>query len=145
MTRHEAIKEVLITGFKKRFRRDMAITNAKIIKAMHEADLHKRLEIEEITEGMIRDAINDIRSDNPFGEFYLVSNGKQGYWITNDVNEIEKWFDSYYGRIQNMIPVIREAKKYVGHKKSEQAGTTLFDLEQLNAMQPKVLNNNFIH
>jgi len=138
MTRHEVIKKMLITGFSKRMSRDQAITNAAIIKKLHDADVHIRLCLEEISETMIRDAINDIRSNNPFGVYYLVSAGKIGYWITNDKNEIEKWFESYYGRVQHMLPVIREARKYISSKKETEM-STLFPMDEMQNLL--VLNN----
>lgn len=102
-------------------------------KAILQKDLADELGV---SERYLRIIIHDVRSQNPFGSYYLVSNHEVGFWLSDNQKEIEKWVNGYMSKALSILPVVRVAKKFCSHKFSEQIGT-LFSLKKDIELQNK--------
>ena len=95
---YNVIMPILIDGLKRKVGKNKAVTNSKICSSL-KAKGYK------VSEPRIRKIIYFLRQYNAVP--MLIASSK-GYWITNDVNEINDWLQSLESRIEAM----QETKVY---------------------------------
>lgn len=95
---YKVIMPILIDGLKRKVGKSKAVTNGKICSSL-KAKGYK------VSEPRIRKIIYFIRQNNAVP--MLIASSK-GYWVTNDVDEINDWLQSLKSRIEAM----QETKNY---------------------------------
>lgn len=95
---YKVIMPILIDGLKRKVGKSKAVTNGKICSSLKSKGY-------KVSEPRIRKIIYFIRQNNAVP--MLIASSK-GYWVTNDVDEINDWLHSLKSRIEAM----QETKNY---------------------------------
>ena len=97
----KTILPLLVNGLKKKIGKENSITNSKICKSLTSKGFI-------ITEARVRKLIFLIRKEGLVPR--LIASSK-GYWVTNDINEIQNWISSLKSRISAMQETLDYAIK----------------------------------
>ena len=64
----------------------------------------------------IRYAVRELRRENPFNEYFLVSNFESGYWLTKDHIEISIWLNGFLSHAYDVLKTSKYARVIIKHK-----------------------------
>lgn len=85
----------------------------------------------------IRHAIRELRREQLcFGDYVLISNHKDGYWLSKNVEEINLWLKGYMSMALDILKTTQTARKMVKHKMSEEM-IHLFNFQLREDLQNK--------
>ena len=87
------------------------------------------------SERQLRIIVSELRENNPFGDYFLVSNHESGYWLSNKKEELERWMDGYLAKAYSIFKTAKKARKLLTHKKQMEI-KYLFDFTSEEGEEP---------
>ena len=78
----------------------------------------------------LRLVVAELRRYNPFGEYFLVSDHANGYWLSKDVEEIDSWISGSQSAAKSLFKTLSSAAKLASHKKQKELYGDLYEFQE---------------